>query len=99
VKKLNKKIKILPDTNSCDNFDFVNSILNPEFVELEIDSPDITKECINSIQRKGVKVFMDVLGKNDNLENMEKVIKLGVDGIQTDNPDTLIYLLKKMGLR
>lgn len=54
-----------------------------------------SKELVAESQSIGMKVYVDNLGPNDNIEGFRKAIAMGVDGIQTDYPDLLIKFLKK----
>jgi glycerophosphoryl diester phosphodiesterase len=54
-----------------------------------------TKELVDQCHALGVKVYVDNLGPNDNLQGFKKAIEMGVDGIQTDYPDQLLAYLKE----
>jgi glycerophosphoryl diester phosphodiesterase len=58
------------------------------------DTSDYTAETVKDAHANGVKVYVDSLGDTDNPAGWQKALDLGVDGIQTDNPEALIKFLK-----
>jgi len=50
----------------------------------------VTKEFVRHAHRKNLKVHVWTINETD---AMERLINIGVDGIMTDYPDRLLYLL------
>jgi glycerophosphoryl diester phosphodiesterase len=46
-------------------------------------------------KRHGVLAFANVLGKSDTPDNLREAVRLGFDFIQTDNPRTLVGILRE----
>jgi len=55
-----------------------------------------TKEFVDEAHANGMKVYVDNLGPMDNPDGFRKAIEMGVDGIQTDDPDKLLATLRAM---
>jgi glycerophosphoryl diester phosphodiesterase len=77
---------------TLDNFLRFQSIFKEShFKYLQVHKYFLNKELIQKAHKKGIKVVVwDVHKKNE----MKEFIKLGVDFIETDNPDYLIELTK-----
>ncbi len=58
-----------------------------------------TEGMVRQAHDEGALVFVDVLGPVDNTPGWARALKLGVDGIQTDRPDGLLRLLRRLRLR
>lgn len=56
-----------------------------------------TKELVEQAHAAGAKVYVDIMGPQDNAEGYASAIAMGVDGIQTDHPDRLTAFLKERG--
>jgi glycerophosphoryl diester phosphodiesterase len=54
---------------------------------------------IDAATRAGVKVWPDIQAAEENGNYFENVVRLGVTGVQTDHPETLISWLKEHNLR
>lgn len=54
-----------------------------------------TKELVDQAHASGVKVYVDIMGPDDNPEGYAKALEMGVDGIQTDYPDRLTRFLRE----
>jgi glycerophosphoryl diester phosphodiesterase len=73
-------------------FEFMRVLLHPAVVAASWGDP--TKRFVDKIHSYGVKIFMDVLGEKDSPEGMQAALDLGVDAIQTDNPDILLEVMR-----
>jgi len=60
---------------------------------------DWTAELVKASHDSGAQVWVDNLGENDNEAGFQKALDMGVDAIQTDNPEKLIPFLKQNGRR
>jgi glycerophosphoryl diester phosphodiesterase len=52
-----------------------------------------TPELVREAHAAGVKVYVDIMGPDDNPDGYARAIAMGVDGIQTDHPDRLTAFL------
>jgi glycerophosphoryl diester phosphodiesterase len=53
-----------------------------------------TPAALAEAKRRGVEAFANVLGKSDTPENLREAARLGFDYIQTDDPRTLVGILR-----
>jgi hypothetical protein len=53
-----------------------------------------TPEMLMQARQLGVQTFVNVLGSEDNRENLERAVDMGFDFIQTDHEAELRELLK-----
>ena len=53
-----------------------------------------TRELVEQSHSAGVKVYVDIMGPDDNAAGYARAIAMGIDGIQTDYPDRLIRFLR-----
>jgi len=53
-----------------------------------------TPELVREAHAAGVKVYVDIMGPDDNPDGYARAIAMGVDGIQTDHPDRLTAYLR-----
>jgi len=56
-----------------------------------------TAELVDAAHELGSHIYVDNLGPLDTEEGYRRSIEMGVDGIQTDHPDTLLELLDELG--
>jgi glycerophosphoryl diester phosphodiesterase len=61
---------------------------------LATDIGELSKEYMAIARSLNVKVITD--DKKGNLEEWKKILKMGIDGIQTDDPEKLIQYLKEI---
>lgn len=57
------------------------------------------KEMIATANDNNVAVWLDAQSNDENADNWKKLVELGVQGIQTDNPKALVDYLNKNKLR
>lgn len=68
----------------------------PEPYAFNTTCPNIKEDFIDAAHERGIRVFINTLGWCDQPILMEKMINLGPDGMQSDQPQVLVPLLKKL---
>jgi glycerophosphoryl diester phosphodiesterase len=97
-KSLQPAVWIMPDhPRTRDEMTALLSSLKPE--TLDGKASDWTVEEVDTARRGGAEVWVDNLGLSDNEQGYQLSIRMEVDGIQTDHPEELLDLLKKLGHR
>ncbi|AWI03233.1 glycerophosphodiester phosphodiesterase family protein [Clostridium drakei] len=86
VKKLNPKIQIGYIT--CSNSDDIFKLKDVDFYS--VNNAKVNKELIDKVHRRNKKIHVWTV---DNVKDMNKFIKMGVDGIITDYPEKLRAIL------
>ncbi len=71
--------------------------LKPETLDGNI--VEWTRSQVEAAHRSGTQVWVDNRSNLDNEAGIKHAVDLGVDAIQTDDPATVVKLLKAMGLR
>jgi glycerophosphoryl diester phosphodiesterase len=71
--------------------------LKPETLDGSI--VEWTREQVEAAHRSGAQVWVDNRSDLDNEPGIKRAVELGVDAIQTDDPATVLRVLKAMGLR
>ncbi len=66
---------------------------NPRLKGFNTRARIVTRELVEAAHAKGVLVFTNALGADDNPGDMQRVIAAGVDAVQTNQPDVLLRLL------
>lgn len=56
-------------------------------------------DLVNLMHKRKIVVWLDVRSKDEVPTKWEQVLKLGTDGLQTDNPEKLIKYLGDEGKR
>jgi len=90
VKKYCSTCIAMPDPGSKDNMEKVVTEVHP--MVIATDMGELSKDYMKIAKKLNVKVITD--DKKGNLEEWKKILKMGADGIQTDNPKELIEFLK-----
>ena len=94
MRGLDPDAKVMPEVGDNDFlFEFMLFLLHPGVVAVSWGNP--TGPFIDRIQAEGIQVFMDVLGETDTPEGMRAALDLGVDAMQTDNPDILLEVMRE----
>jgi glycerophosphoryl diester phosphodiesterase len=70
--------------------------LKPETLDGSI--VEWTREQVDAAHRSGAQVWVDNRSELDNEPGIKRAVELGVDAIQTDDPATVLRVLKAMGL-
>ena len=92
VKKNCIECIVMPDPGPKKNIKKVVEEVHP--LVLATDMGELSKEYMAIARSLNVKVITD--DKKGNLEEWKKILKMGVDGIQTDDPEKLIQYLKEI---
>jgi len=90
VKKYCSKCIPMPDPGPKENIEKVVAEVHP--LVIATDMGELSKDYIKIAKKLNVKVITD--DKKGNLEEWKKILKMGADGIQTDDPEKLIQFLK-----
>jgi hypothetical protein len=53
------------------------------------------QKMVNEARKLKVATFVNVLGPDDTIENLERAVEMGFDYIQTDYPKRLLELLNQ----
>jgi len=97
-KKLAPDIWIMPDhPDSIAQIEALCRDLKPETLDGNI--VEWTGPQVEAAHRSGAQVWVDNRSEFDNEAGIKRAVELGVDAIQTDDPATVLKLLKAMGLR
>jgi len=91
VKSLCYKCVPMPDPGPEDNIARVAKQVNPRVIAPVMS--DFSDEYVKIAHGYGIKVFVDEDKGNE--AEWTKILDLGTDGIQTDNPEALIHFLQK----
>jgi glycerophosphoryl diester phosphodiesterase len=83
IRKLDPMVRTLPPLRRLNQLDAIAAI-EPYGVDAAWSS--LSQEMIAKCHEKGIQVFSDAIGKNENVEEYQKAIHWGIDCIQTDHP-------------
>ena len=83
LRTLDPTVRTLPPLGGLDELDKVAAI-KPYGVDAQWSI--LSKDMIDECHRRGIKVFSDALGQNENVEQYLKAMEWGIDCIQTDYP-------------
>ena len=89
-KKINPKLNIMPEVDSLEELEEAKK-LGPKVVAQVWRG--FSEELVKEIHSAGFKVYLDILGAGDNPEGVKRTIAVGVDAIQTDNPQMVLDVL------
>ncbi len=89
VKKNCNECIVMPDPGLKKNIKKVVEEVHP--LVLATDMGELSKEYMKIAKNLNVKVITD--DKRGNLEEWKKILEMGADGIQTDDPEKLIQFL------
>ncbi|MCF6222463.1 MAG: glycerophosphodiester phosphodiesterase family protein [Flavobacteriaceae bacterium] len=103
IKKMDASAQIMPRAYSFEMADSAIAKYNPPVVH--IDPSFYTKKLANMLKENKARVWINALGQTDSYiryghgeEVLEKLLKNGVNIIQTDEPEMLLELLRHKGL-
>lgn len=82
IRELAPKARMLPGLGSPKDLDSLIETCHP--YALDVNWKDVTKELIEKAHSKGVKIFSDGFGEDQNVESYQKAIKAGIDVISTN---------------
>ena len=84
LKAINPRIRALPPLSRPGQIDRLAETLQPYAVDARWDI--LSREVIDRCHARGMKVFSDALGRNENVESYRQALDWGIDLIQTDYP-------------
>jgi glycerophosphoryl diester phosphodiesterase len=97
-KRLAPNVWIMPDhPKNIAAIDALCRDLKPE--TLDGSFSEWTRSQVDAAQRNGAQVWVDKLAGPDNEAGIKQCVELGVDAIQTNDPATVLKVLKQLGLR
>ncbi|HEY5511851.1 MAG TPA: glycerophosphodiester phosphodiesterase family protein [Prolixibacteraceae bacterium] len=82
IRVLAPKAKIMPGLGSAKNLDRMIDTYHP--YALDTNWKELSKELIDKAHAKGVKIFSDGFGGNQNVDSYVKAIQAGIDVISTN---------------
>ena len=82
IRALAPKAKMLPGLGSPKDIDRLIDNCHP--YALDVNWKDVTKELIEKAHAKGIKIFSDGFGDDQNIESYMKAIKAGIDVVSTN---------------
>jgi len=92
LKRLNPKVQPMPELYSAEAMQHFAQTLQPPVVAHTWRG--FTLEHVKTAHRFGAKYFIDILGDYATARNIRTAAYAGVDGIQTDDPDLCLSLLR-----
>jgi glycerophosphoryl diester phosphodiesterase len=96
-KKLAPKVWIMPGhPRSIEGIEALARDFKPETMDGAIK--EWTAAEVEAAHRAGCQVWVDNNGTLDNPAGIKQAVELGVDAIQTDNPEVVLNVLREMGL-
>ena len=97
-RKLHPEVWIMPDhPGTEEEMAALLASLKPQTLDGGIRS--WTAAQVAAAHRGGAEVWVDNLGTSDNEQGYQLSVGLEVDGIQTDHPEQLLEILRKLGHR
>lgn len=84
---------VMPDPGDISNIERISVAYNPAVIAT--DMGHLTTEFVKKAHERRMLVFTD--DDKGNLEEWEKMINMGTDGIQTDHPEELLEYLRSRG--
>jgi len=82
IRALAPRARMLPGLDSPKDFDKLIETCHP--YAMDVNWKDVTKELIERAHAKGVKIFSDGFGDDQNIGSYLKAIKAGIDVISTN---------------
>lgn len=96
-KRLAPSVWIMPDhPRSIEAIAALAKDLKPETMDGSIK--DWTAAEVEAAHRAGCQVWVDNITPLDNAAGIKQAVEMGVDAIQTDNPEVVLAVLREMGL-
>jgi glycerophosphoryl diester phosphodiesterase len=96
-KRLAPRVWIMPDhPRSTEAIAALAKDLKPETLDGSIK--DWTAAQVEAAHRAGCQVWVDNITPLDNPAGIKQAVEMGVDAIQTDNPEVVLTVLREMGL-
>lgn len=95
VRRLNPRIKIMPEASSLDVATRIVEELLPKV--MAFDAHDFKEDIIGVALKAKTGIFVDRLGPADTPESWEDAVRRGATGIQSDHPAELVQFLRSRG--
>jgi glycerophosphoryl diester phosphodiesterase len=96
-KRLAPSVWIMPDhPRSIAAIEALAKDLKPETLDGSIREWTVPE--VEAAHKAGCQVWVDNISSLDNPAGIKQVVEMGVDAIQTDNPEILLKVLREMGL-
>ncbi len=95
VKKLNRKIRIMPEAVNAATAANIVEELAPKV--MAFDANDFRDDVIAVARNADAEIYVDRLGMFDNPQAWEDAVRRGASGIQTDHPAELVKFLREHG--
>ncbi len=96
-KKLAPKVWIMPGhPRSAEAIEALAKDLKPETLDGSIK--EWTAAEVEAAHRAGCQVWVDNQAGRDNEAGVKQAVEMGVDAIQTDDPELILNVLREMGL-
>ncbi len=97
-KKRAPRVWIMPDhPDALDRLAQLARELKPETLDGSVTR--WTRPQVDAAHKAGIEVWVDNNSQLDNEAGVKAAVELGVDAIQTDDPQTVLRILAGMGLR
>lgn len=93
VHKIRPDLKIMPEAGSADVCKLLIRALQLQVIAFSED--DFKEDVIQLAKQANAQIYVDRLGRQDNVEAWQKAIDMGATGIQTDHPAELVNYLKE----
>ena len=93
IRSLAPKAKMLPGLHSSKDLDRMIDTWHP--YALDTNWKDLSKELIEKAHAKGVKIFSDGFGDNQNVDSYVKAIKAGIDVISTNKVSVICEAVER----
>ena len=87
IRKLFEPARLMPSFPGAKEVDEVIRKIRP--YAFDVPYSHLDKQTVDFIQSKRVKVFSDLLGKDDNPDAYRNAVRYGIDLIQTDDVDAV----------
>ncbi len=94
IRSIAPKAKILPGLRSADDLDKMIDTYHP--YALDANWKDLSKELIAKAHAKGVKIYSDGFGNDQNVESYLQAIKAGIDVISTNEISVICGAAEKI---
>lgn len=75
----------------------LNSLLDKRHLNVVDNAYD--NNMVRLLHNRKIAVWLDVQGNDEKPEKWDQALKLGVDGLQTNHPESLIKYLESRGIR
>ena len=93
IRKYFERARIMPAFPATNEVDELARKLKPYAFDVPYGKLD--KATVAFIHAKGIKVYSDLLGKDDHPDTYRKVVEYGIDLIQTDDVDAVRRIYKE----